>query len=91
MMTVVFGHRPLPVSLRHTRLRRGQKMLSGFRTRFNLWSPSIAKSSYCAFKKTYLYRRYPWLWERRSLPSLPEYIEGWQRCGRSSREKQHEH
>jgi hypothetical protein len=31
------------------------------------------------------------LWERRSLRSLQEFIEGWQRCGRSSREKQHEH
>jgi RNA polymerase sigma factor (sigma-70 family) len=82
------GVRPalLPKSLRHSRLRRGQKMPTGLLARCRLWSPSIAKSSYCAFKKTYRYRRYPQLWERRSLPSLPESIEGWQRCGRSSRE-----
>jgi RNA polymerase sigma factor (sigma-70 family) len=91
MMTVVFDHRLLPMSLRHSRLRREQKMLTGLLARCKLWSPSIAKPSYCAFKKIYHYRRYPSLLERRSLPSLPEFIEGWQRCGRSSRERQHEH
>ena len=58
MRGMVFAHRLLPVSLRHTRLRRGHKMPSGLPTRCKLWSPSIAKPSYCAFKKIYLYRRY---------------------------------
>jgi len=88
---MVFGLRLLPISLRHSRLRRGQKMLTGLLARCKPWSLSIAKPSYCAFKKIYLFRRYPPLWERRSLRSLQEFIEGWQRCGRSSREKQHEH
>src|SRR5882762_9623610 len=63
MRRMVFAHRLLPVSLRHTRLRRGHKMPSGLPTPCKLWSPSIAKPSYCAFKKIYLYRRYLWLWE----------------------------
>ena len=91
MMMVVFGRRLLPMSLRHSPLRRGRKMLNGLLARCKPWSPSIAKPSYCAFKKIFRSRRYPPLWERRCLLSLQEFIEGWQRCGRSSREKQHEH
>src|SRR5258707_10856837 len=58
MRRMVFAHRLLPVSLRHTRLRRGHKMPSGLPTRCKLWNPSIARPSCCAFKKIYLYRRY---------------------------------
>ena len=55
----MFAHLLLPVSLRHTHLRRGHRMPSGLHTRCKLWNPTIAKLSYCVFKKIYLYRRYP--------------------------------
>ena len=42
----------------YTLARADTRMPSGLPTRCKLWSPSLAKPSYCAFKKIYLYRRY---------------------------------
>jgi RNA polymerase sigma factor (sigma-70 family) len=86
------GVRPAPASDKPSpfTLAARTEDAGGWLARCKPWSLSIAKFLCCAFKRTYRCRRYPLLWERRSLPSLQEFIEGWQRCGRSSREKQHE-
>jgi len=65
-MRIFFAHRLRPVSLRRTRLRRAHRMPSGLHTRSKLSTPSFAKLSCCAFRKTSLYMKYPRLWERRS-------------------------